>query len=159
MLAAMSFQLGIILVIVTSLAFGQFMIECWGSDEAPQSRYDDDDESRISLIQPQRHCYPFNSVASKRQKCPRSRPKPQDISIHPSHSNIARADVAALEMGVSEGAGVCGDTAIQTSPTARTRSDRAAKAPEVLARSHKASLGVMEDDEPFLIGGSNSDND
>jgi len=41
--------------------------------------------------------YALTSVITR----PRSRSKPDDIFIHPTHSNLARADAVALEMGLS----------------------------------------------------------
>lgn len=43
-----------------------------------------------------------NSYAlSSRENNHRSRSKPEDIFIHPTESNIARADAAALELGLA----------------------------------------------------------
>lgn len=49
----------------------------------------------------QEHPYPLKSVRTRQDS--RSRPKPDDIFIHPAQSNLARADAAALELGISGG--------------------------------------------------------
>lgn len=41
--------------------------------------------------------YPLTSIQTR----PRSKSKPEAIFIHPAESNIARADAAALEMGLA----------------------------------------------------------
>jgi len=86
MLIAMTFHLGLILVIATTLAITQFFIElaCY-----PRT----DTESRLIDSQ--------DTLLSERTHRPRSRSKPDAIFIHPAQSNLARADAVALELGLS----------------------------------------------------------
>ncbi|KAI0320073.1 hypothetical protein OF83DRAFT_673976 [Amylostereum chailletii] len=127
MLIAMTFHLGLIITIVrilcsyplcgnttnqthlptrqaTSLSAGQFVIEYLELPETPRN--------------PDKHSYPLHepllsspipSPSDKSlqyQRHPTSRPraksktKPTDIFIHPNDSNIARADAAAVELGL-----------------------------------------------------------
>jgi hypothetical protein len=49
----------------------------------------------------QEHPYPLKSVRTRQNS--RSKSKPENIFIHPAQSNLARADAAALELGISGG--------------------------------------------------------
>jgi len=69
-----TFHIGIILIIILTFSAAQFLIEL------------------ENLPQPPRH----HSLALR----PRSKSKPDGIFIHPTQSNIARADAAALELGL-----------------------------------------------------------
>ena len=49
------------------------------------------------LLTREEHDYPLKKVQTR----PRSKSKPDDIFIHPTDSNIARADAVAQELGIS----------------------------------------------------------
>jgi len=56
-------------------------------------------ESSLPLLSEEESTtYPLKSVNKTR---PRSKSKPDDIFIHPTESNIARADAVALELGLA----------------------------------------------------------
>jgi len=90
MLIAMSFHMGLILVIVASLSVGQLAIEFHNLSKHHSLSRDSvgDDISR-----------PLLSREPKTR--PRSKSKPDDIFIHPTQSNIARADALALHLGLA----------------------------------------------------------
>ncbi|EDR15230.1 copper transporter [Laccaria bicolor S238N-H82] len=98
MLAAMTFHLGIIFVIVTTLAAAQLAIELQNTPNTLRSRDFSDVMSQPLL---QEHPYPLKPVRTRQNS--RSKSKPDDIFIHPAQSNLARADAAALELGISVG--------------------------------------------------------
>lgn len=58
---------------------------------------------------------------------PRSKSKPDDIFIHPAHSNIVRADLAAMQLGLT------GDTDLVKDPSYPADEDawELGKGPEV----------------------------
>ncbi|KAF9650303.1 hypothetical protein BDM02DRAFT_3093343 [Thelephora ganbajun] len=94
MLAAMSLNVWILIVIVTSLAAGQFVIEL---NENPGTMMNHPDVNGVKepLLATSADGYELNSVTTR----PRSKSKPDGIFIHPKHSNIARAEVIAVHMG------------------------------------------------------------
>ena len=49
------------------------------------------------LLTHEERVYPLKNVQTR----PRSKSKPDDIFIHPTNSNIARADAVAQELGIS----------------------------------------------------------
>ena len=49
------------------------------------------------LLTCEERVYPLKNVQTR----PRSKSKPDDIFIHPTNSNIARADAVAQELGIS----------------------------------------------------------
>ncbi|KAJ3845355.1 copper transporter [Lentinula raphanica] len=91
MLAAMSFHLGLLLVIVTSLAVAHLLVEVRKDIQSSDTR------GSYTSIEQSFQDDPPNLQSSVR---PRSRSKPESIFIHPQHSNIARADAAALQLGL-----------------------------------------------------------
>ncbi|KAJ7762316.1 copper transporter [Mycena maculata] len=95
MLIAMTMHAGLILVVITTLAVGQFFIEL---------RSPPRDRDYAPLSEAALYDLPScEDVSSFRR--PRSRSKPDDIFIHPTQSSVARADAAALVLGIG------GDTA------------------------------------------------
>ncbi|PCH34287.1 hypothetical protein WOLCODRAFT_148351 [Wolfiporia cocos MD-104 SS10] len=105
MLIAMTFNVGLIMVTVTTLSIGQFIIEF---KDNPCSRHPPDPEytrQKEPLLSPRPHT-PTSAAAyppplPRRSPPRRTRSKPHDIYIHPSNSNIARAEAAAQELGLS----------------------------------------------------------
>jgi len=101
MLIAMTFNVGLLVILVTSLSAGQFLIEYRNLTSVPQSP---DPESKEPLLasdyyeRPAEHAsYPPQGITTR----PRSKSKPDSIFIHPSESNIARADAAAVSLGLA----------------------------------------------------------
>ncbi|KIY73546.1 hypothetical protein CYLTODRAFT_416924 [Cylindrobasidium torrendii FP15055 ss-10] len=106
MLIAMSFNAALILVVATALGFGQFIIEYQSPPHYQQSynsyslveetlfSSEPSDSSTVLTSEPK----PVSSAARTR---PRSKSKPDHIFIHPNQSNIARADAAALQLGLT----------------------------------------------------------
>ncbi|KAF9245885.1 hypothetical protein BU15DRAFT_40579 [Melanogaster broomeanus] len=91
MLVAMSYQLGAIAVVVVTLSVGQFATEYFDYREPDSERHVEEpllgaSAGRHRLAGPTR---------------PRARSKPTAIFIHPNASNLARADAAALELGIA----------------------------------------------------------
>jgi len=85
----MTFHVGLILIIVASLSVGQLAIELHNIPR-PHPFY----RVEADISQP--------LLPQERPKTrPRSRSKPDDIFIHPTQSNIARADAAAMELGLA----------------------------------------------------------
>ncbi|KJA28500.1 hypothetical protein HYPSUDRAFT_33914 [Hypholoma sublateritium FD-334 SS-4] len=108
MLVAMSCHMGLIIIIVTTLSLAQFFIELRKQPKTSQSlrrnmddatHYIHDSASQPLLDQDEGRQYPPKSMPV--QTRPRSKSKPDAIFIHPTESNIARADAAALEMGLA----------------------------------------------------------
>ncbi|EKM61552.1 uncharacterized protein PHACADRAFT_135311 [Phanerochaete carnosa HHB-10118-sp] len=96
MLVAMTFSIGLILVSVTSLSVGQFVIE-YLDNHGPDHTGNDVETVKEPLLS--------SSPTSRDQQSPvrrlRSKSKPASIFIHPAQSNIARADAAAIHMGLA----------------------------------------------------------
>ncbi|OBZ79643.1 hypothetical protein A0H81_01362 [Grifola frondosa] len=94
MLIAMTFNIGLIVVAVTTLSAGQFAIELLDS---PSPRIPDHENIKEPLLRSSTddrtavESYPLPAR-------PRSRSKPQAIFIHPNESNIARADAVAEQL-------------------------------------------------------------
>ncbi|KAJ7608650.1 copper transporter [Roridomyces roridus] len=87
MLIAMSMHAGLLLVLVATLGICQFFIEL----RTPHRR---DLHNYTSIPEPD--CEDVHATFQR----PRSRSKPE-IFIHPMQSNLARADAAALTMGLA----------------------------------------------------------
>ncbi|KAJ3802273.1 copper transporter [Lentinula aff. detonsa] len=94
MLCAMSFHFGLLLVIVTSLAVAHLLVEIRRDIQSSDTRG---------------YAYSYTSIETFHDESPdlqlpparlRSKSKPDSIFIHPQHSNIARADAAALQLGL-----------------------------------------------------------
>ncbi|KAF8665336.1 hypothetical protein AX16_000355 [Volvariella volvacea WC 439] len=102
MLISMSFHLGLLFVITTALGFAQFFIELHKTkahSEYENLSHHPIDSPRTPLVQ--ENPYALRTVTSNISGTrPRSRSKPDAIFIHPNDSNIARADAAALELGI-----------------------------------------------------------
>ncbi|KII93983.1 hypothetical protein PLICRDRAFT_49975 [Plicaturopsis crispa FD-325 SS-3] len=99
MLIAMSYNIGLILVTATAIAGGQFVIEYMDvHEDAPESRSVYNSKDTEPLLSPSTASLVPETAPTTR---PRSKSKPDAIFIHPTQSNIARADAVALEMGLS----------------------------------------------------------
>ncbi|KAI6047853.1 hypothetical protein EDC04DRAFT_28333 [Pisolithus marmoratus] len=85
MLIIMSYQAGIIAVAVISSSIGQFFIEYY-------LNYDTGSERLVSE--------PLLGHPAEHRRV-RTKLKPASIFIHPHESNLARADAAALELGIA----------------------------------------------------------
>lgn len=98
MLIAMTYHLGLILTIVLSLSTAQFVIELQAlpkpTHSLPRNTHDTVNQP---LLPREERVYPLKTVQTR----PRSKSKPDDIFIHPTDSNIARADAVAQELGIS----------------------------------------------------------
>ncbi|KIJ66182.1 hypothetical protein HYDPIDRAFT_26553 [Hydnomerulius pinastri MD-312] len=88
----MSYQLGAIAVVVITLSMGQFAIEYLDYQEPDSERHVEEPLLGTSTGR-RRTAYPGHR--------PRARSKPEVIFIHPNESNLARADAAALELGIA----------------------------------------------------------
>lgn len=94
MLIAMTFNISLILVIVISLSFSQLiLVELQDIRSADARLYG----TIPPLLDSHGHIMNVRS---------RPRPRPDSIYIHPSESNIARADAIALELGKELGVSV-----------------------------------------------------
>jgi len=155
MLIAMTMHVGLILVAVTTLAIGQFFIEL----RTPPRDRDYVPLSEEAPLYTLPSCEDVSAAAAFRR--PRSKSKPDDIFIHPTQSNLARADAAALTLGLG------GDTTLVKGVGTRYPHEAAAweagRGPDVarslLGNGHKrASSGPRR--APFQIGGDgDSDED
>jgi len=97
MLISMTFHVGLIFVIVTSLASGQFVIEYLDSRHPDLATDPDQANEPLLGASP----YDDRPVALEHIATrPRSKSKPGDIFIHPNASNVARADAYALQLGL-----------------------------------------------------------
>ncbi|KAI0652569.1 hypothetical protein C8Q79DRAFT_1020757 [Trametes meyenii] len=96
MLIGMTFSFGLIIVAVTCLAIGQFVIEYLEWPLLPSPTDDHYHDTRPSMSYP-----PAPASSRPIVTRPRSKSKPEDIFIHPNDSNLARADAAALELGLT----------------------------------------------------------
>ncbi|RXW18512.1 hypothetical protein EST38_g7350 [Candolleomyces aberdarensis] len=129
MLIAMTFSLPLILIIATTLAFTQFILELRSKPKSgPHSAHDyaavdlrhhsgdhdhDLNNSFLSIgnsngggTSASSTFVALESVSATPKATitrPRSKSKPDDIFIHPAESNIARADVLAIQLGISKG--------------------------------------------------------
>ncbi|KAH9081483.1 hypothetical protein EDB83DRAFT_2333007 [Lactarius deliciosus] len=86
MLLSMTFHVWLILIIVFSLAAGQFFIEYF---EQP---HDSDPRNPCHIA--------LSSSPPSTMRKARSRAKPAGLFIHPNESNLARADAVAVELGL-----------------------------------------------------------
>ncbi|KAI0830885.1 hypothetical protein BC628DRAFT_1416372 [Trametes gibbosa] len=122
MLIGMTFSFGLIVVAVTCLAIGQFVIEYLECAPGSEHRSQDSENMKEPLLRdsfedagPFSHeistsTYTSTSIPSSSYPParpittatrPRSKSKPESIFIHPNHSNLARADAAAVELGLA----------------------------------------------------------
>jgi len=142
MLIAMTFHLGLLLVIITSLATTQFTIELLDVPSCRTETGSDrhSDASQRPLVNERPH--PLGSMITR----PRSRSKPDAIFIHPAESNLARADAVALELGLSDNTDrIHGNRYERASPPWNTGEGREA-ARKLLGPSHQLS-----ERDPFLV--------
>jgi hypothetical protein len=85
---------------VLSLATGQFFIEFYEHAHSPDHRkYVSPPASLLGSPGP-RSAYHLSLSSPRRQRRSRSKHKPPGLFIHPSNSNLARADAVAVEMGL-----------------------------------------------------------
>lgn len=89
LLIVISFNIGLILVIVASLSSGQLAIELYNNQSFSPSRLE---EGTSQPLLSEERIYPKTR--------PRFKSKPDDIFIHPAQSNLARADAVALQLGL-----------------------------------------------------------
>ncbi|PIL31319.1 hypothetical protein GSI_06017 [Ganoderma sinense ZZ0214-1] len=130
MLIGMTFSFGLILIAVSTLAAGQFVIEFLDLGERPRSEYVSPSTfplppfptSSSLTLSPRPSFPPSTENANVKEPLlsssdesyaleasypppsstrPRSRSKPESIFIHPNDSNIARADAAAAQLGLA----------------------------------------------------------
>ncbi|KAH9950940.1 hypothetical protein B0H21DRAFT_409082 [Amylocystis lapponica] len=102
MLISMTFNVGLILVTVTTLAAGQFVIEVLDIRDTPSPADPESiKEPLLSAHLYDSRAHEHNSYPPEQTGRPRSKSKPDRIFIHPNESNIARADAAAMELGIS----------------------------------------------------------
>ncbi|KAI0800594.1 hypothetical protein C8Q74DRAFT_1237410 [Fomes fomentarius] len=102
MLIGMTFNFGLIVIAVTTLAVGQFVIEYLNL--ALHSSHDNENVKEPLLDSPSSDRFASEAGSSyppTRFQRPRSKSKPEAIFIHPNDSNLARADAAAVQMGLS----------------------------------------------------------
>jgi hypothetical protein len=78
------YAITLVLVLVTSLATGQFFIELRDDSE------------------PERENYNLLNSSEPMVRRPRAKSKPDAIFIHPMQSNLARADARVLELGLAQ---------------------------------------------------------
>ncbi|KDQ63076.1 hypothetical protein JAAARDRAFT_29072 [Jaapia argillacea MUCL 33604] len=101
MLIAMTFHIGLLVVTVTTLALGQFIIEYYEIPQQSQAQSRESFRLKEPLLNsPTFASDPSNNPVSVTTR-PRSKSKPDAIFIHPAQSNLARADAAAMEMGIA----------------------------------------------------------
>jgi len=137
MLVAMSYNIGLIIITVTALAAGQFVIEY------------------LDVVSfPPRDSYQFNEplldgqdTAEDRLHLPqhnrfRSKTKPEGIFIHPNDSNIFRADAVALEMGITGDAELAKGNGYSRNEEAREHGKVSDKAREILASSSRMKFAT-----------------
>ncbi|KAI9444634.1 hypothetical protein H4582DRAFT_832619 [Lactarius indigo] len=93
MLLSMTFHVWLILIIVLSLAAGQFFIEYF---EQPH----DSDHRHPRPAHSACHIALSSSSPPPAMRKARSRGKPAGLFIHPNESNLARADAVAVELGL-----------------------------------------------------------
>ncbi|KAI0686642.1 hypothetical protein BC835DRAFT_1513216 [Cytidiella melzeri] len=110
MLVAMTFSVWLLLITVTTLAAGQFIIEYLETpDYSSMTECVTNAASTSSL--PRAHSSSSVNVATDpAMGRPRSKSKPDAIWIHPTESNLARADARAMQLGLS------GDTELVKAP-------------------------------------------
>ncbi|KAF5366935.1 hypothetical protein D9757_010841 [Collybiopsis confluens] len=92
MLCAMSFHVGLLLVIATALASAHFLVQLRKESRLSRGSYS-------SIEEPSFHDDIPNPTLPLINR-PRSKSKPDGIFIHPQHSNLARADAAAIQLGL-----------------------------------------------------------
>ncbi|KAH9932080.1 uncharacterized protein BXZ73DRAFT_90016 [Epithele typhae] len=112
MLIGMTFSFGLIIIAVTTLATGQFIIELLDHTPLPpRSRDDSEHFYKEPLLHSDEDAFgpePSPVYPPSRPSLgpsppggrPRSKSKPDAIFIHPNESNLARADVAAAQLGL-----------------------------------------------------------
>ncbi|KIK70601.1 hypothetical protein GYMLUDRAFT_32646 [Collybiopsis luxurians FD-317 M1] len=92
MLCAMSFHVGLLLVMTTASALAHFVVQLRKDSGFSRGSYSSIEESNFHDEAPN----PKGLSLGR----PRSKSKPDDIFIHPQHSNLARADAAAIQLGI-----------------------------------------------------------
>jgi len=162
MLAAMSYHLGIILVTVTALSVGQFVIEYVDTPpQSPFSSYHNNASQRLESLDRSKepllnssymeeedsspsiplstsslrlHCaFPASpparspSAINTRIVTPlRSKPKPNRLFIHPTESNLVRAEAFAIQHGLAVGNDLVDATSYRYDGTPVSSQDKAA---------------------------------
>ncbi|KAI0354666.1 hypothetical protein OH77DRAFT_1404565 [Trametes cingulata] len=96
MLIGMTFSFGLIIVAVTCLAIGQFVIEYLDSEHVKEPLLQSPTDDRYPHSSTSYPPAPSHAPTTR----PRSKSKPESIFIHPNESNLARADAAAAELGL-----------------------------------------------------------
>ncbi|KAI8990650.1 hypothetical protein BD414DRAFT_484360 [Trametes punicea] len=107
MLVGMTFSLGLIFVAITCLAIGQFAIEYLECGPEHTLRDSENVKERLlpsptddRFVPDSTSSYPPAPARSNATR-PRSKSKPDSIFIHPNDSNLARADAAAVQLGLA----------------------------------------------------------
>ncbi|KAI9570354.1 copper transporter [Boletus coccyginus] len=141
MLVAMSSQLGVIAIVVIALSIGQFAIE-YVEYQEPSSG-GQAEEPLIGTSFERRH--PIGRS--------RTRSKPDDILIHPSESNLARADAFALELGIGS------DTELVQGNRADGQSWQLGKGRDVARKAFGGSYSRLTDSDTgvFDVGDDGGD--
>ncbi|KAJ7447254.1 copper transporter [Mycena latifolia] len=140
MLIAMTMHIGLILIIVTTLAVGQFFIEL-RTPSRDRTDYAPLDEDTPLYARPSCEDVAFPPA--------RARSKPEELLIHSAQSSVARADAALA-------------TRTQMRYPSETAAWEAGKGPDVArallgTTTTRASVGPRR--APFQIGGGESESD
>ncbi|GLB35795.1 hypothetical protein LshimejAT787_0300830 [Lyophyllum shimeji] len=130
MLISMTFNLGLILVLVTALTVTQTVLELLNSSECRQNPRRD--IGATDLEQPLLERQSELSLVTR----PRLKSRPGHIYIDPSHSNIARADALASELGISPN-----PERVQLSQCERTGASFDAGAARAMSKSSQSAAG------------------
>ncbi|KAI0271816.1 hypothetical protein BGY98DRAFT_1005772 [Russula aff. rugulosa BPL654] len=99
MLLSMTFHIWLILVIVFSLTFGQFLIEYYEQPHDHSLLATTHHRNTYNVTLPTSQSPPASRMVMLR-KATRSKVKPAGLFIHPNNSNLARADAVAVELGL-----------------------------------------------------------
>ncbi|KAF9531880.1 hypothetical protein CPB83DRAFT_785610 [Crepidotus variabilis] len=99
MLISMTFNLGLLLIIVITLSAAQFFIELSNLPKPPSlaGMHEAGDYRPLLSHTQERQQHSLDSLKARS----RSRSKPDNIFIHPTQSNVARADAVAMQMGLA----------------------------------------------------------
>jgi len=133
-----TFHVGVILLTILTFSVAQFLIELQNLPKPPNFH-------PLPLSQGQQ---PFRPIKTRL----RSKSKPDEIFIHPAESNIARADAAAIELGLG------GDTErVRGQPYKDESAWQAGTGRERVRTMLAGQLNVSQpsiasEREPFLIG-------
>jgi hypothetical protein len=102
MLLSMTFHIWLILVIVLSLTFGQLLIEYYEQephdDHSPLATTHQKNTYNVTLPTSQSPPPPHRMMMIRKARG--NKVKPAGLFIHPNNSNLARADAAAVELGL-----------------------------------------------------------